>query len=293
MRTRTVKGPRPKNKKKSSNVQFLWGSLAVVVWCFEQYWHCQQGASFSVLVWAKGLTLILGATIIYHLGSARQFSWLGLFPLTWLALSRSQWDICFDAQNVSWYWMVLFLAAMALVFRVHDGKKMLLGLVPLWAGLALLWKPSALLGLSFATAERGRFKNDRWIRWGGMVLALLLAVCTLGSKGILANGLGLYDILATKGYIGFFLLAWLGLVAFPPKGTVRHGVWPFLWLTVGYYLWTDPSHPWPLEDVMYQWVLIFLAGFGFESFKRDVMDPSWHAVLVWVAMGIGLAIGIL
>ncbi len=293
MRKLRVKGPLPKSKKKPSNVQLLWGILAVVVWCFAQYWHSRQGIPFSVLVWAKGLILIFGATIIYHLGSARQFSWLGLFPLGWLALCGAQWGICSDPQNTGWYWMTLFLAATILVFSVSDGKKLLLGLAPLWTALALLWKPSALLGLSFVTAHKGRFKNDRWIRWGGIVIALLLAAWVQGWKGLLTNGLGLYDILATQRYMGFFVLAWLGLVAFPRKGTFRHGAWPFLLLTAGYFLWTDPSHPRPMEDEMYRWVLIFLAGFGFESFKRDVMDRSWHAVLVWVAMGIALCVGIL
>ncbi len=101
----------------------------------------------------------------------------------------------------------------------------------------------------------------------------------------------IYNLLIPQHFLSFFLLGWLGLIATPKKGTCRFAFSPLFLLTLGFLFWgTFPAQP--MEKVLYQWVLVFFAGFGWESFRRDLMDPSWHGRLVWASLGAAFFAGV-
>jgi hypothetical protein len=44
---------------------------------------------------------------------------------------------------------------------------------------------------------------------------------------------------------------------------------------------------------MLKWALVFFAGFGWESFRRDMMDRTWHGRLLWFILGFCFLGGVL
>ena len=102
----------------------------------------------------------------------------------------------------------------------------------------------------------------------------------------------IYNLLIQQHFLVFFLIAWLGLIAMPKKGAFRFVFSPLFLLTLGLLFW-GAFPPQPMEKVPYQWVLVFFAGFGWESFRKDLMDPSWHGRLVWASVGIAIFTGVI
>jgi len=357
--------PKRKSKQRKKIIDFpwanlLWGGLALCVWLGEQAWHVQKGEAFSLLLLLKGLLILALAALVYHFSAFKGFSFLGLFPLLWLAVSRFQWDLCAVADNHYWIWLALFLSAEILIFKVSDGKWILAVLAPLWTALGWLFPFSFLLPLTFLTAQKGRFKRSEWVKWGGLGLGFFLFIFLRGwrsfnwfeepSGGVpiryglyfwalwfffitvplfflrrfrspitrtvsfsmlfnlsffgpfllglmwwLSNHFyfgGIYNLLIHQWYLAFLLLGWLGLIAMPKKGTFRFGVFPLFLLTVGLLFW-GAFPPLSMEMTLFQWVLVFFTGFGFESFRRDLMDPTWHGRLVWVGFGIAIFTGVI
>jgi hypothetical protein len=101
----------------------------------------------------------------------------------------------------------------------------------------------------------------------------------------------IYNLLIRQRFIAFFLLGWLGLIAVPKRGTFRFVFPPLFLLALGFLFW-GALPPQPLEKFIYQWVLVFFAGFGWESFRRDLMDPTWHGRLVWACLGAAFFAGV-
>ncbi|HUO58192.1 MAG TPA: hypothetical protein VMV05_08440 [bacterium] len=261
-----------------------WGALAACVWTGTLLWHGYQGTPFSPATWLKGLLLLVEATTLYQLSAFKGFSFLGMFPLLWISVSRFQFDICSNPEPRYWFWMLLFLACGILSLALPDGKKLLIVLTPLWGILSWLFPFSLLLPLSFATAPKGRFQRSGWVRWGGFAAAVVFFVYFRGWRIQSDGPLGLYDFMVSTRFIAFLFLGWLGLAAFPQKGIFRHVVFPLFLLTVG-FIWTG-LYPLADQQNILKWVLVYFAGFGWESFRRDLMDPSWHGRAVWFALGV-------
>ena len=119
------------------------------------------------------------------------------------------------------------------------------------------------------------------------------AVLFILEKGWASMGFGwapLYELLIHDGFFVFFLLAWLGGAAFPRKGTERHGAYPFFLIALGFLFWTESAAPHGME--LFQWILVFFAGFGLEAFRKDLMEPRWNGRLAWAALGIALFGGV-
>ncbi len=270
----------------------IWGFLALVAWTGAQFWHARTGIPSSPWTYLKGVLVLLGAATIYRLSSDKGFSFLGLFPLLWLAVSSFQWDLCAADYFYYWLWLVLFLISEVFILGFPDGKKLFWFLIPFWVLLAWLFPFSFLLPLVFITAPRSRFKQSPWIRWGGLLAALTLIVLFRGWRSFNFDWVGLYDILVSGRFIVFLLLGWLGLIAFPKKGTFRHAVFPVFFLTVGFLFWRSLP-PVPVGTELLKWTLVFFAGFGWESFRKDLMDPTWHGTLVWAALGLAIFDGVL
>jgi hypothetical protein len=292
------KRSRPASADPFGRSLFWWSLLAIVVWVGSLIWHVQHGAVFSFLVFVKGLVLLAGAATVYRLSAVKGFSLLGFFPLSWLSAAQFQWDLCtMDIRY--WLWLALFLCLEIIILAMPDGKRLLVPLVPLWAALAALLPPAILLPLSFVTAPPNRFKRANWIKWGGVLAAACLFLVLRGWEKIFFYWRDLFDFLgpgrpgnyiSLGRYIAFFLLGWLGLAAFSKKGAGRHVVFPLFFLVLGFFFLEGPmkiNHLFVLK-----WVMVFLAGFGFESFRRDLMDDTWHGRAVWAAAGVGLAFGV-
>ena len=267
----------------------LWGSL---LWTFQVVRLHDSAVAFPFLFWLKGLALVLAAAAVYHLSLfGKDFSFLGMFPLLWLALSRCQWELCAGTDFHCVGWLVLFLLAEITILVCRDGRKLLGLLTPLWIWLAWLSPVSLLLPLGFLTAPGARFKNASWARWGGAVVATVLFLLLKGWRSLGFDGLGLLDFLAANRFVVFFLLGWLGLAAFPAKGTYRYAATPLFFLMMGFVFWPTEGLAPNLREML-EWVLIFFAGFGWESFRRDLMDDTWHGRALWFAMGLGLLGGV-
>lgn len=214
-----------------------------------------------------------------------------MFPLVWLALSRFQWDLCASGDFRGWLWLVLFLLAEFFILAGSDGKKIVAVLFPLWVCLAWVTPVSLTLPFCFLTAPRQRFKNAGWAKWGGAAAGLVLFFALRGWRMMGFDWIGVFDFLMTSRFAAYFLLGWLGLAAFPHRGVFRHAVTPMFLLVLGFVLW--PAQLWePHRLDMLKWILVFFAGFGWESFRRDIMDSTWHGRAVWFALGAALTGGV-
>lgn len=116
-----------------------------------------------------------------------------------------------------------------------------------------------------------------------VVLVPLFVIAVFSAFGGMSYA-PLYHLLITDHFIGFFLLGWLGWIAFPLGGNYRFTLWSVLFLAVGFLFWAGLP-PVQGEMELLSWVLIWTAGFGWESVRRDLMDPSWHGRLLWAALG--------
>ncbi len=278
-------------------LNLVWGALAVLVWGGVQFWRSQLGISFSLSVFLKGVFLLALAAAAYQQASKRRpaFLFLGFFPLLWLATSQFQWDICALSDDRFWFWLVLFLISELVIFYLSDGQWLLALLTPLWMALAHLFTFSFFLPFCFLAGRQGRFlKRLSWIRWGGLSAGLVMWAVLQGWTGLRFYWVELFDLIVSNLFISFFLLGWLGFVSFSPlKGGTRPGLFSFFLLPLGFLFFAgpDPSSFFRFETL--KWVLVFFAGFGWEGFRRDIMDRSWHGRLVWLALGAAFFGGVL
>jgi hypothetical protein len=334
----------------------LWGFLAITVWAGEQAWHARQGTPFSLALFLKGFLLLAGATALYQGSATKAFSFLGFFPLLWLAVSKFQWDLCASGEIRPWLWLILFLIAEIVLLGVKDEKKRLYALAPLWAvlcwifpfsfflplmflrfpvgwlkpfqvirtrilrvgyptrlrwfgfllavelavllGVGLVWlAPALLIPLVFWAAPQTRLRISAWTGKATLAVALGLFILFQGWKGFGFHGTDLYQLLVTDWYVAFFLLGWLGMIAFSqtrlfPNRNSPNLIFPMFLLVVGFFFWTGPNLA-ALETGILKWVLVLMAGFGWESFRRDLMDSSWHGRMVWFALGVWFFSGVL
>lgn len=65
-----------------------------------------------------------------------------------------------------------------------------------------------------------------------------------------------------------------------------------MFLLVGGFMFWTGSIPMLIEIEILKWVMVFMAGFGLESFRRDLMDQSWHGRMVWAALGLAFFGGV-
>jgi hypothetical protein len=276
-------------------MNLLWGGLASALWCLEQYLHALRGETFSGQVFLKGLALIGEAALICHLCAPKGRTFLGLFPLCWLAVSRFQWVLCSHYDSRYWGWLALFLATEALILILPDGKKMLWVLAPLWAGLIRLLPLSFFLPLAFSTAPPGRFKHSAWIRWGGIGAAFFFALFFGCWNHFRFSWLDLYGVLVEGRLGAFLILGWLGLAAYDPakKGAFRHMMAALFLVCAGFLFWNRDAFPFLYESELLRWILVFMGGFGLEAFRKDVIDPSWHGRALWFALGLAFFGGVL
>jgi hypothetical protein len=104
----------------------------------------------------------------------------------------------------------------------------------------------------------------------------------------------LYEVLFNDLFISFFFLGWLGVMSFSTRKTSWFPAFgPLFLLLLGFLLFSKPSLYSPLIEELLKWALIFFAGFGWESFRRDIMDRSWHGRLLWFALGLAFFGGVL
>ena len=102
-----------------------------------------------------------------------------------------------------------------------------------------------------------------------------------------------YDLLVTEGFIAFIILGFLALVSCPAKGSSRFAFLQGDLLAAG-FLFSLPVLPRNIGEIdLLRWALVFLAAYGLEIFRRDLMDPSWHGRAVWFAIGLGLCWGVI
>ncbi len=270
-----------------TRLNWIWTALAAGLWIREQFVHVSLGTPLSWLIFSKGLVLLAEASLLYGFSGFRGFYFLGMFPLSWLAVSRFQWDLCARPESHFWAWLALFLGAEILILCLPDGKKLLWPLVPLWAGLIWLFKFSFLLPLTFLTANEKRLQNASWARWGGLASGLGLFAAFKGWAYFQFQWMDFEVIFVHELFFSFFLLGWLGLSAFDAgrRGIFRHVMFPLFLLPAGFLFLGGGPFISVFEWEALQWVLVWMAGYGLEAFRVYMMDPTWHGRAVWFAMG--------
>jgi hypothetical protein len=268
------------------------------LWTFV-FWR-QAPAAFSLCdaleAWVKGLIFLgLAAAAYFSLSRGlwpKTVSTLSLFPLAWLALSRAQWYLCAEAPLRDWLSILLFMGLVFWMGLKSDGKILLSGLILGWVGLVLVCPQAIFLGLVFLFARPGLFKNVDWVRWGGAGVFIFLLVATRAWSQFQWNGLDFYEWFVEKKYLVFGILIFLGWAAFPRKGTHRSALASVGLLSLG-YLVLNPfflGQAAGMEAI--SWIWVWAAGFGFESLRRDLLDPSWHGRAAWTALGLGVFWGV-
>ena len=117
---------------------------------------------------------------------------------------------------------------------------------------------------------------------------VLLFIFSKGWNGFDLDLNFVFAFFFTDRFLAFFILGWLGLAVSPVRGTFRHALFILFLVVPGLLFWPGGFSPGLLG-----WALVFFAGFGWESVRRDLLDPSWHARLAWAAMGIALFGGVI
>jgi hypothetical protein len=284
-------------RKISIHTHLIWLLLGVLAWGGRQFWQFKQSGFLSSVVLFKGILLLFLASAVYAAACRRRpgFSFLGFFPLLWLALSRFQWDICAQTDQRYWLWVSIFLVAEFFLFVFADGRKLLAVLTPLWLVLAIIFPFSFFNFLSFGWIRENRFlKKTGWVCFGVPLAGLAGWVVLGGWSSVQLFWLSIFQVLLNDLFISFFLLGWLGAMSF----ATRKISWvpafgPLFLLPMGFLFLSCPDVFNPLSEDLLKWVLVFFAGFGWESFRRDVMDRSWHGLLLWLVLGIAFFGGVL
>jgi hypothetical protein len=267
----------------------VFAFLAFLAWGGRQWWQWKQDGFFSTIIFLKGFLLLSLVCTIYMAACRHRpgFFFLGFFPLLWLALSKSQWDICAQTDYRYWTWLVLFVLSELFLFVFSDGRWILILVSPLWAVLSVLFPFYILSFLSFGWIGNScRFKKTEWARYGFPVIGLFIWTLLKGWTSYHFFWYDIYEVLFSDLYISFFFLGWLGALSF----STRKASWfppfgPLFLLLIGLLLFTNVNFYTPFQQEVLKWVLVFFAGFGLESFRRDMMDRSWHGWLLWFVLG--------
>jgi hypothetical protein len=78
----------------------------------------------------------------------------------------------------------------------------------------------------------------------------------------------------------------------PRRGFLRDTLFFLFLLALGSQFWPGAPLEEKANESLLLWVLILFAGNGFESFRVNLMDDSWHGRLVWFLLGLGVFTGI-
>ena len=287
-----------RRKPARSKIPFagLFLLLACGLWTLTLFKQWPAGDPGFLGAWVKGLGLLAASSAAYFSLSRghrpQSLSLLPLYPLAWLALSRAGWDLCAKAPFTDWLAVLLFLGLVFWIGFSSDGKRSLAGLAFFWTALDMVWTQALLLPLAFLSTRKGGFKNSFWWKAGGAVLCIILFFATRGWTHWQWNGPDLSYWLFEKEMAVFGILALLGWAAFPRKGTARSALVSVAVLGIGALGFNLPlSGHSPGFDGL-TWVLVWAAGFGFESLRRDLLDPSWHGRAVWAALGLAAFWGV-
>jgi hypothetical protein len=284
-------------RKFSLRVHFIWLLPGALSWGGREVWQFKQTGFLSAFVIFKGLLILFLASAVYAAACRRRpaFSFLGFFPLLWLALSRFQWDICTQPDQRYWIWIAIFLMGEFFFFALTDGRKLLAVLAPIWTLLVVIFPFSFFNFLSFGWVRENRFlKKSKWVCVGVPLMGLAGWLILAGWSSVQFFWLSLFQVFLNDLFISFFFLGWLGAMSF----ATRKISWvpafgPLFLLPLGFILLPRPDVFNPLSEDLLKWVLVFFAGFGWESFRRDVMDRSWHGRLLWLVLGIAFFGGVL
>ena len=290
-------------RKPSFVYPWLFWLLASGLWTFLFWIKSPPGSAQLLPAWeayAKGLALLaLAAAAYFSLSRGlwpKSFSTLSLYPLAWLSVSGMQWHLCVEAPSRDWLSVLFFLGLFFWMGLKPDGKKLLPGLLPGWVGLVLLWPQTLFLPLAYLAARKGFFKNVFWVKVGGAAVFIILLAATRAWSQFHFNWLDFSDwfigkqTLAFEVVFGFLIL--LGWAAFPQKGTHRSALVSVGLLSLGtlvlnpFFLGHSPGNQ------AISWVCVWAAGFGFESLRRDLLDPSWHGRTAWMMLGLAAFWGV-
>jgi hypothetical protein len=163
----------------------------------------------------------------------------------------------------------------------------------LFGGATLAWYfPVILIPLALMLSPSEPVRGRAWMGWGGAVIFLGLFLVYRGWKEYDFDLAGSWVFLIEQRYLAFFLLGWLGLISLPKKGNLRSSVFVLFPLVLGLLFWPGPSTVLGVHTLLL-WVMVLFAGLGWESFRVNLMDQSWHGRLVWIVLGLCLLIGLL
>jgi hypothetical protein len=239
--------------------------------------------------WVSGSFAIL-AVAAWYAAMLPEPIFIGIwtcFGMALVSISISAWAVGQSA----WVAWVLFYAATFATTKIKDGRLVLSLWCVLWGAAAWtfpsVWWVPLLFAWSLPPIKTGRL----WLRWGALSAALCLAVLAL-ARGQMWSSFGwslgmTYDWLGTRGFLIPMLMVWLGAAfvgkkSFLPWWAAQLAGWTFAWCWAGF-----PGVGWMNSDALgLGW--LSATGFGVASLRRDLLDRSWHARVLWVALAVTL-----
>lgn len=245
---------------------------------------------FPAREWAAGslVLAVMTAFLAWVLPEPLALGVLASVALGMSPLAPQAWSV----EGGAWVAWLIFFAASLGAMRLKDGRSV-------WAVGCVLWAAASVslpgvwwAALLFAWAPPPLEKGKSWARWAALAAAAALAVSAVarGRFGFAypATVLEGYDFLFTKGFVAPALLAWLGAAFVGKKSWIPWWVSQLVGWTLAWF-WAAGRGPawWSPEAMGLLWLTA--AFFGVAALRRDLMDRSWHADVLWVALAIALA----
>jgi hypothetical protein len=174
---------------------------------------------------------------------------------------------------------------------LKDGRSALALWCCLWLAasftLSSVWWAAILYALFPPPFKAGRM----WGRWGALAAAVGLLVLSVARGSFvlppLLTWVAGYDWLGPRGFLVPLLLVWLGAAFVGKKSPIPWWVgqlagWTLAWAWAGFQ-----DAGWMGPDVVGLWWLS-ATGFGLAALRRDLMDRSWHATVLWMSLAVVL-----
>jgi hypothetical protein len=289
--------------------RFQWDLCSMGEYRFWVWLAFFLGMGILILALPDGKKL-LPALALFWAGLIWLFKFSFLLPLAFITVPSKRF------KNASWVRLgglaagvVLFLAFRGWIY-FSPGWTVLVNEGWSTSFLLLGWLAMGLAVILFfffgGLGYLRQISNDFLIKRRLLVFLLFLCFSTLVGGGILflivAGWIYFHPIsddflecFVDQRFFAFLLLGWLGLAAYDSrwKGTFRHILTPIFLLPMGFIFWGGQNIIGIFELKTLEWVLVFAAGYGWEAFRKHMMDSSWHGRLVWFALGLAFFGGVI
>jgi len=245
------------------------------------------------LGWAAGWAC-LAALGSWTIAVAPRAAGSAFWPALWLAVSMSA-SHCWAPPAPGAVFFVAFFLASALTARLTDGRWHLLLWVCLWAAASIQLPGVWVAALAYVVSPPPARSGTGFSRYGAAAAAaalVLLAWSRGGQVPWMGAALNASDLLGVGFALCPALLFWLAAGYSRPGQTLRWTAWQVAgWILAWCLTGPGTNNAWFNQDAALC-LLLPGAGLGLETLRRDVLDVSWHAGVVWAVLGFSFALAL-